>query len=260
MGGVLPTRQPKPILKGSMSNVDWVPTLLTFACVIPSSQLVIIYDDNDCVSFICGHNQYAHIIEDDSSDSDNLNKEDHILFHIVSTLDGDTNDFTKSLDLFEFADMEQIAMVFYDNDGHLCEFLNYNKTTTVNSGWCIATDEYPQAEAIATASDKFSLTPCVDIKNKPEYGLSQASTDSTTTLTEIGDSDDTVIESKEIIHDTINFYVCTSRNSDYLFGNFYSCVDDDTCLDEALTAAVNSNALLPLMMNLNLFSKTMMNV
>ena len=259
-GGALPSSQQGLTLKGLMSNVDWVPTLLTFAGVIPSSQSMITFDNDDDYLSLDGYNQYSYIMEGDSTDSSNLNKRDHVLFHIVPILDDDTNDFTKSINLYEFSDMEEIAMVFYDNDGNLWKFLNYGESTniigdpTVNSGWCIATDEHPQASS--TTSDTFSLMPCVGVKGKPTYGLYQVSSDGSEkknylentdgTTTEIEESeDDTIMSLKEIIDDKIKYYVSKSRNKDYLFGSFYCFVDYDTHLNEALSAAENSNAWVP---------------
>ena len=233
---------------------------------------MITFEDDKYLS-LDGYNQYLYIMEGDSIDSDNLNKRDHVLFHIVPTLDDETNNFVKPIDLYKFCDIEEIAIVFYDKDGNLWKFLNHEESTnylgdpTINSGWCIATDidhdidsdEYSNSET--KSNDTFSVIPCVCSKGESTYGLYQISTDGSeinnylenenendngSSRTKIEDSnDDKILELKKIIDDKINFYVSKSRNKDYLFGSFDCFLVYDDHLNESLIAAKNSNAWVP---------------
>ena len=154
------------MLDGLVSNVDWFPTILSFANLIPSnskhsfigdsSQLGKIHgfyssddsitemDVEDTLLVFDGYNIYDYIM--------NVNGEcfrDHVLFHIQPTTekdddnsDSDSPVLTKPIGEYGINDFHELAILFYDEDGTLWKYFDVSKSTNpignpgINSGWC----------------------------------------------------------------------------------------------------------------------------
>ena len=73
-----------------MVNVDWIPTLMSFAGLIPSEYTQISFDnDNTDVPITNnGHNMHSYIM---STDADMTRIRDHVMFQLRPTLDDDSN-------------------------------------------------------------------------------------------------------------------------------------------------------------------------
>ena len=168
-GGIIPDKQRGVVLDGLVSNVDWFPTILSFANIVPtSSKHSYVGDSNqiskieefyssddsitemdiaDTVLVFDGYNIYDYIMNLDGESN-----RDHVLFHIQPTTEKDDEDsdstlpiLTKRIGEYGVNDFREIALIFYDDDGTLWKYFDVSKSTNpignpgINSGWCTVT-------------------------------------------------------------------------------------------------------------------------
>ena len=136
------------VLDGLFSNVDWAPTLLAFANIVPSDykQVSFTNDNSDMSISLDGYNMYDYLMSDSSAAL-----RDHIIFTIVSESTDPTVDETsnaksanevKMLEQLEKYHLSQLAMIMYDDSGKLWKYFHTEASTnplgglTDNSGWC----------------------------------------------------------------------------------------------------------------------------
>ena len=224
-----------------MANVDWMPTLMSFAGLIPSDYTQISFDNDntgntDVPITFDGYNMHSYIM---STDADATPIRDHIVFQLRPGLDDDSNydtdvDFDtlhskihleadtdsgkEMVDAVDDLNLEEVAMVFYDSDGKLWKYFNAAASTNEignvesNCNWCALNHDGGDNIYMYTNSSG-SVT-------KGLYDLDNDISESVNLLYQIDVSTHRVlmeIVSKNVVQYFDNEY---SESSVYLYGNF----------------------------------------
>ena len=92
-GGYIPDELRGTTKTGLMANVDWLPTLMSFANLIPSEYTQISFDSYNTGNTIVpitfdGYNMHSYIM---STDQNIQPIRDHVMFQIRPTLDDNSN-------------------------------------------------------------------------------------------------------------------------------------------------------------------------
>ena len=122
-GEIIPESRRGLSLSGLVSNVDWAPTLLSFANMISHDTLSVASFD--------GLNHYNYIMND--ADEDSLGSRDHIMFHLSPWIHDNFNVYIDGASSVErewgwdestvkHLTLNDIGMVFYNDNGVLWKY------------------------------------------------------------------------------------------------------------------------------------------
>ena len=232
------------MLDGLVSNVDWLPTILSFANLIPNDSTTVLFkntnDENDDMPLtLDGYNIYNYIMTFDASPI-----RDHIMFHMRPNLTIN-HTFSKSINDYSLNDFSEIALIFYDDDQTLWKYLNVTQSDNpvgsprTNAGWCIADDDINSNASYTTlTNDSFAVN----------YGLFDLTSDVAETINYFDENCDDINSAKiniskltSIVTEKVKLYA-TGESKDYLYGNFHCFTVE---MDEPQIAANETGAWMP---------------
>ena len=248
-GGKINNKQRGKTLDGLISNVDWFPTILSFAKLIPQDSIHVRFDleydtrnmnDVNDISTVTmeidGYNMHNYLFNSKNTDigSDDYKPvRDHILFHLLPKLDNETNYFLNDgINNYNLDDMNEIAIIFYDNK-RLWKYIDVTQSKNpigdpvINGGWC---------EKITSSSGNGKDDFYIDYDENDDsqyYGLFDIDNDESERLNYFEDDNLLLLNKKttkqeinNLINEKISFYVNQdnnyqgSQNSQFLFGDF----------------------------------------
>jgi len=238
-GGYIPDSERGSVRGGLFSNVDWLPTILSFADVIPHEYKAISWN-NDLISnkdipfTFDGYNQYEYIMDGDSTPV-----RDHIIFQLRPQLDDNSNyvddvqfqtnllkihtteedDNTKMLELLN---LEEIALVFYDENGKLWKYFNAEESTNEignvekNCNWCIMSD----STTTDNENEIYSYTTNNDSITQALYDLTNDESETYNYYNNMNEKEYTTLLNIIAKNAAKYFDASYSDSSIYLYGNF----------------------------------------
>ena len=241
-GGKIDDSQRGSVLDGLISNVDWFPTILSFAQLIPKESTHVRFDleyndnyDQDKTNKLTleldGYNMHNYLLGYSTQPI-----RDHILFHIKPKLD-DTNYWLNDNEIsnYRLNDMDEIAIIFYDENGYLWKYFDVTMSKNeigdpkINTGWCELNDG-----KYSVYSDEYSAV---------SYGLFELTNDISERLNYFQNDDNKALlihkltssdEIDRIVNEKIAFYVNQdnkgNQNSKFLFGDFECFTDSITVI------------------------------